>query len=194
MRLTPQAPCFAHFAGFMSGFSRCPLGLSFRRSRRSLSGFVAVARFSSFAAASRFARSWGRRLPARPGFCAVRAVAGRRGLLVLAALPSLPGVPLPVLLYGGSSRSPSRFISFLKHRPKIPFRFETVGCLNSLRRGVMKLLIQHNQKSGFTSKTKYALYVRAVELCRNGDRAKESAGKRIAVVFRQGRVRSRVCP
>ncbi|MCC9001095.1 MAG: hypothetical protein LM549_00485, partial [Candidatus Competibacter sp.] len=52
------------------------LGLSFRRSRRSLSGFVAVARFSSFAAASRFAWSWGRRLPARPGFCAVRAVAG----------------------------------------------------------------------------------------------------------------------
>ncbi|MEI2771379.1 MAG: hypothetical protein V9G98_11785 [Candidatus Competibacter sp.] len=52
------------------------LGLSFRRSRRSLSGFVAVARFSSFAAASRFARSWGRRLPACPGFCAVRAVAG----------------------------------------------------------------------------------------------------------------------
>jgi hypothetical protein len=52
------------------------LGLSFRRSRRSLSGFVAVARFSSFAAASRFARSWGRRLPPRPGFCAVRAVAG----------------------------------------------------------------------------------------------------------------------
>ena len=116
------------------------------------------------------------------------------GLLVLAALPSLPGVPPPVLPHGGSSRSPSRFISFLKHRPKIPFRFETVGCLNSLRRGVMKLLIQHNQKSGFTSKTKYALYVRAVELCRNGDRAKESAGKRIAVVFRQGRVRSRVCP
>jgi hypothetical protein len=25
VRLTPQAPCFAHFAGFMSGFSRCPL-------------------------------------------------------------------------------------------------------------------------------------------------------------------------
>ncbi len=21
----PQAPCFAHFAGFMSGFSRCPI-------------------------------------------------------------------------------------------------------------------------------------------------------------------------
>lgn len=52
------------------------LGLSFRRSRLSLSGFVAVARFGSFAAASRFALSWGRRLPARPGFCAVRAVAG----------------------------------------------------------------------------------------------------------------------
>ncbi len=52
------------------------LGLSFRRSRRSLSGFVAVARFGSFAAASRFARSWGRRLPPRPGFCAVRAVPG----------------------------------------------------------------------------------------------------------------------
>ena len=48
------------------------LGFSFRRSRRSLSGFVAVARFGSFAAASRFAWSWGRRLPARPGFCAVR--------------------------------------------------------------------------------------------------------------------------
>lgn len=52
------------------------LGLSFRRSRLSLSGFVAVARFRSFAAAGRFARSWGRRLPARPGFCVVRRVSG----------------------------------------------------------------------------------------------------------------------
>ncbi|MEI2781266.1 MAG: hypothetical protein V9H25_08370 [Candidatus Competibacter sp.] len=65
------------------------LGLSFRRSRRSLSGFVAVARFGSFAAASRFARSWGRRLPARPGFCAVRAVAG--GFAV--SVPVCPCVP-----------------------------------------------------------------------------------------------------
>jgi hypothetical protein len=52
------------------------LGLSWRRSRLSLSGFVAVARFGSFAAASRFALSWGRRLPPRPGFCAVRRVPG----------------------------------------------------------------------------------------------------------------------
>ncbi|HCK79932.1 MAG TPA: hypothetical protein DIC59_00460 [Candidatus Competibacteraceae bacterium] len=65
------------------------LGLSFRRSRRSLSGFVAVARFSSFAAASRFALSWGRRLPARPGFCAVRAVPG--GFAV--SVPVCPCVP-----------------------------------------------------------------------------------------------------
>jgi len=50
------------------------LGLSWRRSRLALSGFVAVARFSSPAAAGAFARSWGRRLPARPGFCAVRRV------------------------------------------------------------------------------------------------------------------------
>lgn len=39
------------------------LGVSFRLSLRSLSGFVAVARFSSAAAAGRFACSWGRRLP-----------------------------------------------------------------------------------------------------------------------------------
>ena len=65
------------------------LGLSFRRSRRSLSGFVAVARFSSFVAASRFALSWGRRLPARPGFCAVRSVAG--GFAV--SVPVCPCVP-----------------------------------------------------------------------------------------------------
>ena len=62
------------------------LGLSFRRSRLSLSGFVAVARFRSFAAAARFALSWGRRLPARPGFCAVRRVPG--GFAV-----SVPGCP-----------------------------------------------------------------------------------------------------
>jgi hypothetical protein len=52
------------------------LGLSFRRSRRSLSGFVAVVRFSALPAARLFACSWGRRLPPRPGFCAVRRVPG----------------------------------------------------------------------------------------------------------------------
>jgi hypothetical protein len=52
------------------------LGLSWRRSRRSLSGFVAVVRFSALPAALLFARSWGRRLPPRPGFCAVRRVPG----------------------------------------------------------------------------------------------------------------------
>jgi hypothetical protein len=65
------------------------LGLSFRRSRRSLSGFVAVVRFASFAAASRFALSWGRRLPPRPGFCAVRPVAG--GFAV--SVPVCPCLP-----------------------------------------------------------------------------------------------------
>lgn len=65
------------------------LGFSFRRSRRSLSGFVAVVRFSSFAAASRFSLSWGRRLPPRPGFCAVRPVAG--GFAV--SLPVCPCLP-----------------------------------------------------------------------------------------------------
>ena len=52
------------------------LGLSFRRSRRSLSGFVAVVRFSALPAARLFACSWGRRLPPHPGFCAVRRVPG----------------------------------------------------------------------------------------------------------------------
>ena len=65
------------------------LGLSFRRSRLSLSGFVAVARFRSFAAAARFALSWGRRLPARPGFCAVRRVPG--GFAV--SVPVCPCLP-----------------------------------------------------------------------------------------------------
>ena len=65
------------------------LGLSFRRSRLSLSGFVAVVRFSSFPAALRFARCWGRRLPARPGFCAVRRVPG--GFAV--SVPVCPCLP-----------------------------------------------------------------------------------------------------
>lgn len=43
-----------------------------RRSERSLSGWVLVARFSSFAAASRFARRWAGRLPAECQFCVVR--------------------------------------------------------------------------------------------------------------------------
>lgn len=64
------------------------LGLSWRRSRLSLSGFVAVARFSS-PAAGVFARSWGRRLPPRPGFCAVRRVPG--GFAV--SVPVCPCLP-----------------------------------------------------------------------------------------------------
>ena len=65
------------------------LGLSFRRSRLSLSGFVAVVRFSSFPAALWFARCWGRRLPARPGFCVVRRVPG--GFAV--SVPVCPCLP-----------------------------------------------------------------------------------------------------
>lgn len=93
------------------------LGLSFRRSRLSLSGFVAVARFGSPAAASRFARSWGRRLPARPGFCAVRRVVSggrvswcvsvpvcsclppcRSGLVALVAARAASAAPAPFAL------------------------------------------------------------------------------------------------
>lgn len=48
------------------------LGVSFRPSRRAFSGFVAVVRFSSAAAAGRFSGSWGRRLVPFVRFCAVR--------------------------------------------------------------------------------------------------------------------------
>ena len=48
------------------------LGVSFRPSRRAFSGFVAVVRFSSPAAAGRFSASWGRRLVPFVRFCAVR--------------------------------------------------------------------------------------------------------------------------
>ncbi len=48
-------------AGF-APWSGCALGVSFRPSSRAFSGFVAVVRFSSPAAAARFSRSWGARL------------------------------------------------------------------------------------------------------------------------------------
>ncbi len=68
------------------------LGLSLRASARSLSGWVAVVRFSSSAAAGRFAASWGRRLPAGCRGCVVRHAA--RGWVVsLPVAPSLcPGL------------------------------------------------------------------------------------------------------
>ncbi|HPE73058.1 MAG TPA: hypothetical protein PK018_12965 [Candidatus Competibacter sp.] len=65
------------------------LGVSFRLSSRSLSGFVAVVRFSSAAAAGCFACSWGRRLPPACFGCVVRPVPG--GFAV-----SVPVAPPPV--------------------------------------------------------------------------------------------------
>ncbi|MBK8185725.1 MAG: hypothetical protein IPK63_23650 [Candidatus Competibacteraceae bacterium] len=56
---------FAPWAG-------CALGVSFRSSARSLSGFVAVVRFSCPVAAARFAASWGRRLSPVCRGCVVR--------------------------------------------------------------------------------------------------------------------------
>jgi len=69
------------------------LGLSWRRSRLSLSGFVAVVRFSSPVAAGVFARSWGRRLPLRPGFCAVRRVVAGSGVAWCVSVPVCPCLP-----------------------------------------------------------------------------------------------------
>jgi hypothetical protein len=67
--------------------------LSWRRSRLSLSGFVAVVRFSSPVAAGVFARSWGRRLPPRPGFCAVRRVVAGSGVAWCVSVPVCPCLP-----------------------------------------------------------------------------------------------------
>lgn len=57
-------------------WSAAVVSILLRPSPRSLSGWVCVVRFSSFSAASRFALSWGRRLPAVCRGCVVRAAAG----------------------------------------------------------------------------------------------------------------------
>ena len=74
---------FAPWAG-------CALGVSFRPSVRAVSGFVAVVRFSSLAAAGRFARSWGVRLPSVCRGCCVRPVPG--GFAV--SVPVAPACPV----------------------------------------------------------------------------------------------------
>ncbi|MBK8755510.1 MAG: hypothetical protein IPL99_29510 [Candidatus Competibacteraceae bacterium] len=79
---------FAPWAGFA-------LGVSFRPSARSLSGFVAVARFSSAAGAARFAASWGRRLPAACRGCCVRVVVVSGVPCWLVSVPVAPP-PAPV--------------------------------------------------------------------------------------------------
>ena len=69
------------------------LGVSFRPSGRAFSGFVAVVRFSSPAAAGLFSRSWARRFVAAGGlvrFCAVRAVPGGWAVSVPVAPPPAP--------------------------------------------------------------------------------------------------------
>jgi hypothetical protein len=57
-------------------WSAAVVSVLLRPSSRSLSGWVCVVRFSSFSAASRFALSWGRRLPAVCRGCVVRPVEG----------------------------------------------------------------------------------------------------------------------
>jgi len=84
------------------------LGVSFRPSSRAFSGFVAVVRFASFAAAARFSASWGGRFARSGGlvsFCAVRSVPAAVG-----AAPSwcvsVPVAPPPVpVRRGGASRA-----------------------------------------------------------------------------------------
>jgi len=66
------------------------LGVSFRPSVRSFSGFVAVVRFASPAAAARFSRSWARRLVPAVSFCAVRRVPGGFAVSVPVAPPPAP--------------------------------------------------------------------------------------------------------
>jgi hypothetical protein len=91
---------FAPWAG-------CALGVSFRPSSRAFPGFVAVVRFSSFAAASRFAASWGGRFARSGGFvsfCAVRAVPAAAGVAPSWCV-SVPVAPPPVpVRRGGASR------------------------------------------------------------------------------------------
>lgn len=79
-------------------WSGSALGVSFRPSVRSFSGFVAVVRFSSPAAAGLFSRSWARRLAPAVAFCTVR-----KGPLSLPPcwLVSVPVAPPPALVGRG---------------------------------------------------------------------------------------------
>lgn len=79
------------FSAFRSGGLR---GLAFRQSRRSFSGFVVVASFSSPVAAARWARRWAARLGVSVAV---------RGLSV--SVPCLPvGVPGRAVFAGGGVR------------------------------------------------------------------------------------------
>jgi hypothetical protein len=83
------------------------LGVSFRPSSRAFSGFVAVVRFASFAAAARFSASWGGRFARSGGlvsFCAVRSVPAAAGVAPSWCV-SVPVAPPPVpVRRGGASR------------------------------------------------------------------------------------------
>ncbi len=68
-----------------------------RPSSRSLSGFVAVAGFSSFRVASRFSRVWGGRVPSPCGGCCVRRVSG----LFCVSVPVRPS-SVPAVCFAGS--------------------------------------------------------------------------------------------
>jgi len=84
------------------------LGVSFRPSSRAFSGFVAVVRFASFAAAARFSASWGGRFARSGGlvsFCAVRSVPAAAGVPPSWCV-SVPVAPPPVpVRRGGASRA-----------------------------------------------------------------------------------------